>query len=136
MQHIRQRFGTDCFPTCIAMIAGIPHEKAIKAVHPKRKKHSTYATNVFQGSKALDKLKIPHDWKFNFARLFNEKNLKLKDIKNPAIVCIKFPWQERYQHVVVWDPIKKKVYDPGMDKPYPRVFYEKHLLWYLEIHNK
>lgn len=136
MQHIKQRFGTYCFPTCIAMIAGISHEKAIKVVHPRRKKHSNYATNVIQGSKALNKLKILYDWKFNFAKLFNEKKLKFKDIKNPAIICIKYPEQEKYNHVVVWDPLMKKIYDPALDKPLPRRVYEKYYVWYLEIHQK
>lgn len=128
MQHIKQRFRTDCFPTCIAMIAGITHEKAIKIVHPRRKRGSRYGTNLITGCKALKKLKIRHNWFMPWG-----EKVKLKDIKNPAIICVKFPEHTTYSHVVVWDPNNNKILDPGMDKPYCRAKYEKNIKWYLEI---
>jgi len=129
MEYIKQRFRTDCFPTCIAMIAGITHEKAIKIVHPRRKKGSRYGTNLITGCNALKKLKIRHNWFMPWG-----EKVKLKNIKNPAIVCVKFPDSATlYTHVVVWDPVRNKVLDPGVNKPYRRTEYEKNIKWYLEI---
>ena len=139
MRHLRQRYRSDCFPTCVAMIAGLSHEKALKAVHPKHKKGERYSTSIFQGAAALKRLKLR--FKPSFAPMFDD--VKLSDIKHVAIIKINWRSQERWRknkkrfgHVVVWDPKTQMIYDPGYDRPLPRSLYERNMRWYIEILGK
>lgn len=107
MRHIFQRHMTDCFPTCIAMLADIPHDFAIWLTHPLRFKRQSYATNDLRGAEVLEALgfKLQRSGKKDFTKL-----------KKPAILFLHYSGKyKNTRHVAVWDPEQKKVLDPCRD---------------------
>lgn len=101
MKHIYQRYSDDCFPTCVAMIAGISHKEAVKLVHPNRQKYSPYATLDSDGISALRKLGY---------KVRIRKNIDFTKLKQFAIV---YTFEKEMSHVSVWDPIQKRIFDPS-----------------------
>jgi ABC-type bacteriocin/lantibiotic exporter with double-glycine peptidase domain len=103
MRHIFQRCESDCFPTCIAMVAGITHSAAIELVHPRHQKGNDYATSLLEGAKALRRLGFVVWPRLNVH--------SFASIKNNAIISVHFKCEE-FGHVVVWDANKKRILDP------------------------
>src|ERR1700679_1280394 len=102
MKHIYQRYESDCFPTCLAMVANISYTKAIRLIHPCRKKGSPYLTHHPVALKVLRKLGFK-------VRTRYVKNLTA--LKQIAIIFLDIDGKDIW-HVVVWDPKQKKVLDP------------------------
>lgn len=102
MQHLYQKFETDCFPTCIAMVSGISHKWALFLTHPLRRKGEPYTTTDPRGVEVLRLLgfRVRKRYVKNFTKL-----------KQPAILSLHFP-NEKTGHVAVWDPEQKKVLEP------------------------
>lgn len=121
MKRVQQKHRLGCFNACIAMITGLSYEKALKLVHPKRRKGEYTETHLPEVVVAL--IKINADYKLTF-----DKNIK--NIKNPAIVIVK--WKNGSSHAVVWDPELKKILDPW--KPISKLNdYKKYFLYAIEI---
>lgn len=126
MRYLKQRYKSDCFPTCLAMVANISYKEALKIVHPNRKKWKSYGTNLIFKLKALKKLGIDYNLKLHTQKLCNIPNL--------SIIRIQWKTGNKYYHVVVWDPINKKIYDPAHKKSLPHSLYEKNMDFYIEIY--
>lgn len=127
MRRINQRYRSDCFPTCIAMIAGISHSEAIKLVHPFRFKGTDYGTHDDRGMAALRRLGF---------KVRKRKNINFTTLNQVAIVCISFHDLKNIKqyHVVVWDPIDKKILDPSpYDKNTPISFYKDNMEWVILV---
>jgi ABC-type bacteriocin/lantibiotic exporter with double-glycine peptidase domain len=122
MKLINRRYQSDCYPTCVAIILGISHSKAIKLVFPKRNKRESYASD-------LD-VKIKVFKRFGF-KIKEHKPKKLIDIKHNAVLEIS-NGPNGYTHAVVWDAENKKVLDPGF-RNRTRRFYQKRLLRAFEL---
>lgn len=125
MRQLRQRYATDCFPTCIAMISGIAHKQALKLVHPRHIKGGNYTTTLRQGVIALTKLGFSPNIKKSTIKNFCQ-------LKKPAIISISWKTYPG-NHVVVWDSANKKIYDPFYKHALPYSLYLKNMRWYLEI---
>jgi ABC-type bacteriocin/lantibiotic exporter with double-glycine peptidase domain len=120
MKHIYQRYASDCFPTCIAMVSGIPYAEAVRRVHPFRFKGWSYETTDERGIQVLRSLgfKVRKRYLDNFSKL-----------KHPAIIAVNL---DGSGHVVVWDPIRRKILDPYSSYGHePTSFYEKHMEYVL-----
>jgi len=120
MKHVIQRYATDCYPACIAMVADISLTKAIRLVHPIRLKGSLYLTDDDRGVQVLRQLgfKVRKRLKLDLAKL-NER----------AIIAVAVGDEG---HVAVWDPIKKKILDPDpMGRWIPLSWYQEHLEYVL-----
>lgn len=101
LRQIRQHFATDCFPTCIAMVAGISWRQAIQLVHPIRIKGWGYGTHDYRAVQVLRLLG------FKIRKRYIKDFTKLKD------VAILAHTHERGEHVAVWDPVQQRVIDPS-----------------------
>ena len=115
MKHVLQRYATDCYPACIAMVADISLTEAIRLVHPFRLKGSLYLTDDDRAVTVLRRLgfKVRKRYKLDLAQL-NDR----------AIIAVSVGDEG---HVAVWDPIKKKILDPSGRK-IPDYWY----LWHFE----
>lgn len=102
MKFIRQRCESDCFPTCIAMIANISHREAVELVHPLHYKGTGYSTYDERGVRVL------RDLGFKVRKRYITSFNKLKQV---AIISIQFAG-ESGGHVAIWDPERKKVLEP------------------------
>ena len=102
MRHIFQRYASDCFPTCIAMIAGLSHAKALKLVHPIRYKGQSYETSDSRAVRVLRELG------FKVRKRYIKDFTKLKQL---AILALKVEGAN-FGHVVVWDPKSKRILNP------------------------
>lgn len=130
MRYIKQKFMTDCFPTCIAMVADIPHAKALKEVHPRRKKGSSYGTYYWLGMSVLKRL----GFEIKIKHLPSYRNMKLSSIKKLSI--LRLQWKRKGKqcnHVVIYDPLTKKILDPARPKPHSRATYERRAISIIEI---
>lgn len=116
MRHIYQRYASDCFPTCIAMVAGISHREAMRLVHPFHLKGWDYETYDHQAVRTLRLLgfKVRKRYLKNFTQL-----------KDAAILAIT---HEGGPHVAVWDPVSKQVLEPSRtDRYLPHSWYKERL---------
>lgn len=119
MRHIFQHYNSDCFPTCIAMIADISHATAIQMVHPFRFKRQSYETGDDRATLVLRRLG------FKVRKRYHIDFTKLNQI---AIVCIRVG--VNHSHVVVWDPESKRVLDPSPHDRYtPISYYQDNFEW-------
>ena len=101
MRHIYQRYQTDCFPTCIAMVAGISHREAMRLVHPIRLKGWGYGTYDHVAVRVLRNLGL------------KVRKRYIKDFTKLKQVAILQITHDKGEHVAVWDPLKKKVLEPS-----------------------
>jgi ABC-type bacteriocin/lantibiotic exporter with double-glycine peptidase domain len=110
MRHIFQRYQSDCVPTCIAIIADISYHEAMRLVHPFHIKRQGYSARAdIRGSKVLRSLG------FRVRKRYIKDFTKLKDAAILSII------HRDGKHVVVWDPLRKRILDPG-----PNLYREKH----------
>ena len=120
MRPIYQRCTSDCFPTCVAMIAGISHRQAIKLIHPFHIKGTEYSTPDEDAIKTLRYLgfKVRKRYLKNF-----------EELNSPAILVIE---DNDTAHVSVWDPESQTVFEPvrGWNPP---ISYYKEKLQYIYI---
>lgn len=125
MRRLLQRCMSDCYPTCIGMVADLPYAEAIRLVHPFRLKGSDYYTDDDQAIKALRKLG------FRVRKRYLKNFSKLKDA---AIIVVNFkPEDKNYDgHVVVWDPVSQEVFDPDPESKWvPAFIYEEYVEYVL-----
>jgi hypothetical protein len=134
------------------MIADIPHKKALKLVHPKRKKGQGYATQTNQGLSVLEALgfKVTRHFRSNTPALevflsmgsLTKKKLKnikmfksrkLSNIKKLALIRVRWRTGTKHSHVLIWDPVTQQVYDPGYSKSLPYAVYERNMTAYFEL---
>jgi ABC-type bacteriocin/lantibiotic exporter with double-glycine peptidase domain len=116
LRRIYQRYQTDCFPTCIAMVAGISHRAAMQLVHPIRLKGWDYGTSDERGVRILRFLG------------FKVRKRYIKDFTKLKEVAILELTHEKGRHVVVWDPLQKRVLEPSRNDRYlPNSWYKKRL---------
>lgn len=116
MRRLFQRYRTDCFPTCIAMVADISHREAIQLVHPIRLKGWDYATSDRRGVQVLRFLG------------FKVRKRYIKDFTKLKQVAILQLTHESGEHVVVWDPLYKRVLEPARNSRYlPFSWYKKRI---------
>jgi ABC-type bacteriocin/lantibiotic exporter with double-glycine peptidase domain len=109
LRHLYQRYRSDCFPTCIAMVADISHREAMQLVHPFHMKGQDYGTYDKRGVHVLRQLG------FKVRKRYLKNFTQLKDI---AIISLT---HEKGPHVAVWDPFQKRILEPsrvGCDLPY------------------
>jgi len=127
MRHIYQRFESDCYPTCIAMVAGLSHKKALDIVHPQHMRGRDYATSDERAILTLRNLG------FNVRDKRTTSINSFSDIKNLAIVAVHFKCEE-FAHVVVWDPVKQKILDPYKGyRTLPKSLYLSSIEYVLEL---
>ena len=120
-----QKHVDGCVIACFAMVMGVSYDKALKAVHPKRKKGKKIDGIPFVNLiKILNKLHI-HIAVYPFSR-------NILKIQRPAILLMNQQGCD-WSHVVVWDPESKKILDPDRKKRCSFEYYQKELEWYLEV---
>jgi ABC-type bacteriocin/lantibiotic exporter with double-glycine peptidase domain len=125
MKSIKQKHKSDCFPTCIAMVSGISHRRALKLCHPRHKKRQPYYTSIPCAIGVLERLG------FNIKTHKKPRFKKLADIKRLAIIEIRVG--EDDSHVVVWDPQTKKIHDPDPAPPLRLQSYVDRMLQVFEV---
>lgn len=118
MRHIYQRCESDCFPTCIAIVAGISHYEAVRRVHPFHKKGTEYATTDDKAIQVLRNLGF---------KVRKRYYTSFWDIEETAILIVRFQNENKDNyHVVVWDPVEKKILEPYRKyRTVPLYLYEK-----------
>lgn len=100
MKALRQRYKSDCFPTCLAMMMEISWKAAVKLIHPRRKKYQGYETNI--ANKMYPLLK-----ELGFEPI---KKDSLYSLPDSAIVLLSSV--EGIFHTVVWDYEEQRIIDP------------------------
>jgi ABC-type bacteriocin/lantibiotic exporter with double-glycine peptidase domain len=126
MRRINQRCESDCFPACIAMVAGISLRRAIELVHPNHVKGQDYSTEDWQGRAALEALGFRVSRKYKRVEDFSS-------LMRPAIVAIQLKC-EKDGHVLVWDPESQKLLEPYKGyRSLPHSLYLESLLWIWEL---
>ena len=119
MRRLYQRYATDCYPTCIGMVADLSYAQAIRLVHPFRFKGSAYSTDDNRGIQVLRNLG------FRVRKRYLKNFTKLKQL---AIVIIVDPEGKTEGHAVVWDPVNKEILDPDRKALWtPISFYQQHI---------
>lgn len=120
MYPIYQRYASDCFPTCVAMITGISHRHAMMLIHPFHRRGSDYSTEDKDAIRIL---------RFLGCKVRKRYIKDFEYLKNIAILVIE---DEGTYHVSVWDPNRKLVLEPirGWYQP---VSYYKEKLQYVYI---
>lgn len=116
MREIYQRCHTDCFPTCVAMVANISHRQAIQLIHPFHVKGQDYLTFEGDAVRALRFLG------------FKVRKRYLKDftqLKNSAIVIVNGADYRGDGHTVVWDPESQRIIDPARNQNVSLSFYQE-----------
>ena len=117
MRHIYQRCESDCFPTCIAIVTGISHRRAVELVHPFHKKGTDYSTHDEEGIGALRRLGY---------RVRKRYFSSFWEITSPAILIMEFENDPDNSHVVVWDPCSCQILEPYRKYKYISYYtYEK-----------
>lgn len=125
ISRIRQKHKNGCAVACVAMVAVLSYDEALKLTHPFRKPRQHTTTDLDKLIHVLEKLHL--------GPIIQEKR-KISSIKKTAILAIncgssKRPWY----HAVVWDPESKKIIDPDGKKPWPRQKYQRKLHCVIEI---
>lgn len=126
MRLVRQVHTTGCGVASFAMLAGIGYQRALKLVHPKRKKGSCACTNPLQVMRALEKMGI--SFKVSFTKF------KLAKLKHNTELSVRTPhggW-----HAVVWDVEQQRILDPqhkGGKSKMSNEYIEKHTRYRVEI---
>jgi hypothetical protein len=126
MRRITQRCESDCFPTCLAMVAGISLRRAIEVIHPNHIKGQDYSTLDWQGRRALRH--------FGFRIIKRRRRVRaFSSITRPAIIAIKLKC-EKDGHVLVWDPEKQKLLEPYKGyRSLPHSLYLSSIDWVWEL---
>lgn len=125
ISFIRQKHKNGCAVACVAMIAKLSYDEALKLVHPFRKPKQHTTTGLDQLIHVLDKMHL--------YPLLREK-MKISSIKNVAILVVNCGTSKRpWYHAVVWDPDSKKIVDPYRKKPWPRQRYQRKIHHVIEI---
>jgi ABC-type bacteriocin/lantibiotic exporter with double-glycine peptidase domain len=120
MRRIYQRYATDCFPTCVAMIADISWRQAMWLIHPFHLRGYSYNTYDHQAVRALRSLG------FKVRKRYIGKDFT--KLKQPTILIIDGGHPSGDFHVAVWDPIRKRVLEPSRrDRYLPLSFYKERL---------
>ena len=123
MEHIYQRYNSDCYPTCVAMILGVSHFQALKIVHPNHSKGESY--------ESLMGFKIRLFRRFGYD-VIKKYPKSLLELKHNAILEVGYSLRAD-THAVVWDAGKKKVLDPDWEVFHNRKYYENRLLRAFEL---
>lgn len=122
MRLLLQRYASDCFPTCVAMILGVSHAEGLKIGCPDHRKGQSYVSNV------SNQIKLFSQFGYKIVR---RRPKKLTDLKHNAILEIGKRTSDT-THAVVWDAQQKKVLDPGF-KGLTRRYYQNRLLKAFEL---
>jgi|ERR1700722_1356439 len=126
MRLLTQYYESDCFPTCVAMVAGIPYRRAIDLVHPNHIKGQDYSTDELRAREVLENLG------FRVIRRRNRLH-SFSAITRPAIVAIKLKC-ENDGHVLVWDPARQRLLEPYKKyRSLPHSLYLSSIEWVWEL---
>jgi hypothetical protein len=123
MRHIYQRYNSDCYPTCVAMVLGVSHKHALKLVHPNHVRGNSY--------ESIMGFKIRLFHRFGY-RIIKRNPKSLLQLKHNAILEVGYSLREQ-THAVVWDAQQKKVLDPDWAVSHNRKYYENRLLRAFEL---
>jgi ABC-type bacteriocin/lantibiotic exporter with double-glycine peptidase domain len=126
MRHVRQVHMTGCGVATFAMLAGMGYQRALKAVHPKRKKGASTCTHPMQTFQALEKLGL--SFKVSFTKF------KLRNLEHNTELSYRIPYGA--WHAVVWDVKRQRILDPGHKDGKSKVsneYIEKHTRYRVEI---
>jgi hypothetical protein len=129
MKRIQQRFRSDCFATCIAMLTGISHSDACRLVAPDRKKGQSYRPFFWRGT-AGDRRRFMRRISETLGITVKQVSIKtsLIDLKHNAQISIR--WTDRKSepraHSVVWDAANKRIICSHLKKTRDLSFYEEH----------
>lgn len=126
MRRLTQYYESDCFPTCIAMVAGITYRRAIELVHPNHIKGEDYSTEDWQARAVLESL--------GFRIIKRRGRLRnFSSIKRPAIIAIQLKC-EKEGHVLVWDPERQRLLEPYKGyRSIPHSLYLSSIEWIWEL---
>lgn len=120
MKWVRQKHRTGCGPACLAMIAGVSYEQALRFVHPRRRKGSTVATSVAKLVRGIRRAGL--FWHIEQSLSF----AAVVKLREPAVVAIRWaPSRGDKRHWIVWDPVAKRFSDPLTMKSRPPQSYRK-----------
>lgn len=134
MKRISQRYSSDCFPTCVAIVSGLSHKKALKLVHPraKQRRNPVNGRKVYYGSNFVHKITALAKLNYRI-KYHGKKPRSFNRFKNPTFIQIKWKTRTKHCHAIVWDPKTKKIYDPGYKKALPYKLYRKNFQYALEV---
>lgn len=134
MKKIRQKHKTGCTVASLAMLLNISYEEALKLLYPDRKSGKV-AGSFDLLVETFKREKIKTKFHNNLISVFtgSKDNFKIKDLKKPTLVCIYARDIANGNHAVVWDPIKKRILDPGMEKSFPIKWYQDRLTFAFEL---
>jgi len=125
MKILKQRYRTDCVPTCIAMITDVSHRKAMEATHPFHFKGMDWRTDDHEAVHALKRL----GWRAKTSLI-----TLLTKIKRPALIMVEGKVSFRISgtlfdsedHCFAWNPKTRELIDPsfgiGIDRRSFRAF--------------
>ena len=107
MIFTKQKHRTDCGIASFSMLVNIPYAKALKALHPSRKKGEQYGTRVVDFIKGFKRLGYKSNWKLATTRV------RLLDIKRNVLVILHHG--SNSYHAIVWNAKEQAIYDPALN---------------------
>ena len=102
MKYIKQRHARGCGAACLAMVAGINYNRAVRLIQPLRQKGEP-----FNGTALEDLLRSLNILETSYRIYFGQK---LHNIRNNAYIALTLPCGCR--HAVAWDTENKRILDP------------------------
>jgi hypothetical protein len=136
MKKILQEHKDGCAVASLAMLLDIDYNKALAILHPKHKSRQKVAGNVLAITSALNSLNKKFVLHSNLGKLFISnfsKQVDIKSLKHPTLLCLYTCDLINVNHAVVWDPKTQKVLDPGRKRNLSVSFYQKRLTFAIEL---
>lgn len=136
MRKIRQRHRSGCTVASLAILLGISYNKALNILYPDHQPYQRIPGDLDKIVEAFKRAKVKTIFHMNFSKLFlgsNDNVVEIKSFKNPALLCIYQQDFSKFNHAVVWDPITKKVLDPGRKRNLPVSYYQRRLSFAFEV---
>jgi hypothetical protein len=132
---IRQKHKNGCVVASLAMLLNIKYDDALRKLHPKRKPRQRVTGTAELIAKAFNRMKIPVAFHNNLIHLAFDtgKCINIRDINNPAIICIWLQDVAGANHAVVWDPEQQKIIDPGRNRNLQVNYYQRRLIFAFEL---
>lgn len=119
---IRQKHRLGCGIACLAMIAGISYDESLALLHPNREKGEV--TSVYT-DRLVD---VIRDLGYHCSIYWG--NFPLDLFKSRTIIGVTYPKTKSNHaesHVVIWDPIENRIYDPYRSRALPKKSYQKEI---------
>lgn len=116
MQHINQRYDSDCGVAAVAMVADLPYERVAEVVEVNEGLHCHDVTRLLHYCTARPWLAS----KRGYGRPLYE--VRLPHINSVLLIRRE---DQSLGHYVAWDAHERRIYDPELKRPYEQQSYPR-----------